>query len=181
MNPDQWLANTALGLGATRAAILDTSLISFEESFRQLCEMNTCGHYGANWMCPPAVGGFEEMRSQVLGFERCLVVQTVVSLEDSFDFEGMTKAAGRHDQVFRQVLTHFRERFPGRKHFPLGAGACRYCPVCTCPAAPCAHPEEAIASLEAAGIDVNALVTACGMPYNNGPATVSYVGALLLL
>ncbi|MFO7617223.1 MAG: DUF2284 domain-containing protein [Bacteroidales bacterium] len=178
MNPDQQLIDTALGLNATRAAYVDTSLIRFEASFRQLCEMNTCGHFGLNWMCPPAVGGFEEMRSRVLGFNHGLVIQTVVELEDSFDYEGMTLAADRHDRVFRQVLASFRERYPDQAHLPLSAGACRYCPTCTCPGSPCAYPEEAIPSLEAAGIDVNALVAAGGMPYNNGPATVSYVGAI---
>lgn len=178
MNPDQWLVSKALELGATRAAILPTARIRFEASFRQLCEMNSCGHFGVNWMCPPYVGGFEEMRSQVLGFTNSLVVQTVSDLEDSFDFEGMTRAAVHHDEVFRRILNRFRERFPDRTNLPLSAGACRYCPTCTCPGSPCAFPEEAIASLEAAGVDVNALVASCGMPYNNGPASVSYVGTI---
>lgn len=37
------LTSLALQLGATRAAIVKVSDIQFSESFRDLCEMNSCG------------------------------------------------------------------------------------------------------------------------------------------
>lgn len=166
-------------LGATRAGIVDTRDIQFSESFRLMCEMNSCGKYGTNWMCPPAVGEFDELKDQVLEFKKGLVIQTVYHLEDSFDFEGMMRASENHESVFRRILSHCRGIMASQAIFPLNAGICKFCENCTYPDRDCIYPEEAVASVEAYGIDVTALVTACGIPYNNGPASVSYVGMIL--
>ena len=40
-------------------------------------------------------------------------------------------------------------------------------------------PEKAFGALEAHGVDVAALLDCCGLRYNNGPNTVSYVGVVL--
>lgn len=173
------LTSLALQLGATRAAIVKVSDIQFSGSFRDLCEMNSCGKFKTSWMCPPAVGAFEELKNQVLAFEKGLVIQTVYHLEDSFDFEGMMNAANIHDEVFRRILDHVKKNQPAGPILPLNAGVCRFCETCTYPDKDCLYPEEALASVEAYGIDVTALVTACGIPYNNGPASVSYVGMIL--
>src|SRR5450830_259473 len=100
------LTSLALQLGATRAAIVKVSDIQFSESFRDLCEMNSCGKFKTSWMCPPAVGPYEELKNQVLSFDQGLVIQTVYQLEDSFDFEGMMNAVNIHDEVFRRILGH---------------------------------------------------------------------------
>jgi predicted metal-binding protein len=173
------LTSLALSMGATRAAIVRVADIEFSESFRDLCEMNSCGKYKTNWMCPPAVGPFGELKSQVLAFDKGLVIQTVYQMEDSFDFDGMMNAADIHEKVFRDVLNHIRDHKLLDPFFPLNAGVCRFCPECTYPDRDCLYPEEALASVEAYGIDVTALVTACGIPYNNGQASVSYVGMIL--
>jgi predicted metal-binding protein len=174
------LTDLALQRGATRAAMVDVELIQFSESFRELCEMNNCGKYNTNWMCPPAVGPFEELRRKVLGFRKGLVVQTVYQMEDSFDFEGMMTAADIHERVFRDIIAYIRSTGIVDPFFPLNAGVCRYCEECTYPDSDCLFPDEALASVEAYGIDVTALVTACGIPYNNGQASVSYVGLILM-
>lgn len=173
------LTAMALRLGATRAAIVSVPDIQFSESFRDLCELNSCGKYKTNWMCPPAVGPFEELKNQVLAFEKGLVVQTVYQMEDSFDFEGMMNAASIHEKVFRDILDHIKKEELLENILSLNAGACKYCENCTYPGQDCLYPDEALASVEAYGIDVTALVTACGIPYNNGQASVSYVGMVL--
>lgn len=173
------LPDLALQLGATRAAMIRVADIQFSESFRDLCEMNSCGKYNTNWMCPPAVGPYEDLKNQVLGFAQGLVVQTVYQMEDSFDFEGMMNAANIHDEVFRRILDRFKKDRPANPFLPLNAGVCRFCEQCTYPDQDCLYPDDALASLEACGIDVTALVTACGIPYNNGQASVSYVGMIL--
>ena len=173
------LPDLALRLGATRAAIISVSDIQFSESFRDLCEMNSCGKYKTNWMCPPAVGPFEELKKQVMAFQKGLVIQTVYQMEDSFDFEGMMNAANIHDGIYRRILGHIRENRLVDPFLALNAGVCRFCENCTYPDQDCLYPDEALASVEAYGIDVTALVTACGIPYNNGQASVSYVGMVL--
>jgi len=169
----------AINHGATRSAVVTVPEIQFSESFRNLCEMNTCGKYKTNWMCPPAVGPFEELKEKVLQFKNGLVVQTVYQMEDSFDFEGMMKAKDIHEKVFRDILSQIRAEKILDPILPLNAGVCNYCENCVYPDRECLFPEEALASVEAYGIDVTALVTACGIPYNNGQASVSYVGVVL--
>jgi predicted metal-binding protein len=175
------LTNLALENGATRAAIVSVPDIQFSESFRDLCQMNTCGKYATNWMCPPAVGPFEELKNQVLSFDKGLVVQTVYQMEDSFDFEGMMKAKDIHEKVFRAIVGQIRREKLLDPMLALNAGVCSFCENCTYPDRDCIYPDEALASVEAYGIDVTALVTSCGIPYNNGQASVSYVGMVLFM
>ncbi len=175
---DTSLVALALDHGATRAAIVDVPDVKFSETFRGLCKMNTCGNFRTNWKCPPAVGGYEVLRDQVLRFHKGLVIQTVYRLDDSFDFDGMVKAKSIHERVFRSIWDLIRREKLLDSLLALNAGICNYCEKCTYPDHDCRFPEEALASVEAYGIDVTALVTACGIPYNNGPASVSYIGAV---
>lgn len=135
-------------LGAAAASIINTSDIRFSEEFRKLCEENSCGKYGTNWMCPPAVEPLEVLKAKVLKLSEGFVFQTVYRLEDSFDYYGMIKAGEIHDKIFRSILEYIQS-------------------------------DKAVASVESYGIDVNALVTSCGIAYNNGPNTVSLVGLFL--
>ena len=83
------LAEKAKELGASAASAIRTSDIRFSQEFRKLCEQNSCGKYGTNWMCPPAIGTLGELKAEVLRFSEGVVFQTVHKLKDSFDFEGM--------------------------------------------------------------------------------------------
>ena len=47
--------------GFSAAAVVDTSDIVFDPSFRPYCEENLCGQYGANHSCPPDCGTPEEI------------------------------------------------------------------------------------------------------------------------
>ena len=178
MTSDSELVKLALDCGATRAAVVKVSDVQFSDTFRDLCRMNSCGNFKKNWKCPPAVGEYEELKNQVLSFNKGLVIQTVYHLEDSFDFEGMVKAKAIHEEKFRAILGQIRSEKLLDPILPLNAGICSYCEKCTFPDEECRYPEEALASVEAYGIDVTALVTACGIPYNNGPASVSWVGTI---
>ena len=174
------LIEKAKKLGATRAAIVHTPDIRFSEEFRRACERNACGKYSTNWMCPPAVGPFEQLKEKALSFSRGLVFQTVHQLQDSFDYDGMIQAATRHDEVFRGIQAFVRSEGGLEKVLELNAGECRVCSKCNySDGEECRFPDKAVASIESYGIDVNALVTACGIPYNNGPNTVPFVGLFL--
>jgi predicted metal-binding protein len=176
---NNFITDLAIKLGATRSAIVKASDISFSASFRDLCEMNTCGKFNTNWMCPPAVGPFEDLKNQVLAFDSGLVIQSVYFLEDSFDYEGMMNAMAIHEKTFRLILDHIKTEHLLNPILALNAGSCQYCENCTFPGKDCPYPDHALASVESYGIDVTALVTACGIPYNNGPASVSNVGMIM--
>jgi len=171
------LIDQALKSGATRASIIEVSKIVFSEELRKMCEQNACGKYGTNWVCPPAVGPLEYLKAKICNFDKGLVFQTVRTLEDSFDFEGMMKAKTDHENVLFGILKTMDSY---REIYPLSAGACSICEKCAYTRGEkCVFPDKAFPSVEACGIDVNALVTSCGIPYINGVNTVSYVGLIL--
>ena len=159
-------------------AQISTQEIFFSPAFRAACEQNACGFYGACWMCPPDVGVVEALIAQVKGFPYALVFQSVHELTDSYDIEGMHRAARAHNRLIVR-LRRAAERV-GSDCLVLGAGACGGCKECAKKKnEPCRHPERAVIPLEAAGIDVTALAKSANLPYINGKNTVTYFGVLL--
>ena len=77
------LAEQAVALGAFKAGVIPISDVSFERSFRDMCESNACGNYGRCWMCPPHVGDIDTLVDQARSYDWVLVYQTVSPLEDS--------------------------------------------------------------------------------------------------
>ena len=170
----------ALALNATHASMISTSQINFSSELRDMCAQNSCGMYGTNWMCPPGIGPLDELIERVTQFKQGLLIQTVHQLEDSFDFEGMLNAKLVHTDVFKKILENMKATLDQKEILALNVGACDLCAKCTYPEGnKCRFPEKAISSVEAYGIDVVALVSSCGIPYNNGKDTVSYVGLIL--
>ena len=165
--------------GATHSAPIEISQIVFAEELRDMCAMNSCGHYGKCWICPPAIGPVSEWREKIQRFARGVMIQTVCQLEDSLDYEGMIAAKEQHTKNMRCIWEEVRNRFHFDNLLILSAGACELCKTCTYPDAPCRFPEKALVSVEACGIDVNKTLVNCGLHYNNGPDTISYVGMIL--
>ena len=170
-------------LGVTRIGEVAVSDIVFNPAFRDACAMNQCGKYGTNWACPPAVGEPAIVEARARQFTRGLVMQTVWPLEDEFDFDGMMAGHDKHTELFRKAVTRVVPLLSDTEtppHLALCAGACSLCETCTFTSGkPCRYPDQAMSALEAYDIDATALITSAGLSYNNGPATVSYIGLLL--
>lgn len=140
--------------------------------------MNTCGKYGKCWTCPPEVGEIDEMIKSLSAYKGAIVYQLVSPLEDSFDFEGMVKAKKDFFALEMRVVKAIRAIMQ-KEYLHLGAGGCGVCPRCTKEDdLPCRHPDLAIVSLEAYGVNVSLLAKASGLKYINGPNTVTYFGAI---
>jgi len=170
----------AIACGATHAGIVEMRTVRFYPEVRRLCQANACGLYGRNWMCPPGVGTLEELARRVKRFERGVLFQTVGSLTDSFDVEGMGEAAKRHKTLLRALRDHFETHYRFPEMLTMGAGPCDVCRDCTFPVGtPCRLPDRAVSSLEAYGMNVKQVVESCGLSYMNGKNTVSYVGLIL--
>ena len=176
------LKEKALAYGAYRAEIIDVSQISTDASFRSLCESNACGNYGKSYMCPPDIGEIETLMKEIRSYQKAMVYQTVGSLEDSYDFEGMMEAGKRQNELAQKLRLLTREnadRMGETEVLHLGAGGCRVCEICGKKTGePCRFPEKAIGSLEAYGINVSLLAQTAGMRYINGQNTVTYFGAV---
>ncbi|MGD0152685.1 MAG: DUF2284 domain-containing protein [Thermacetogeniaceae bacterium] len=174
------LVRDALESGATHAAMVDTSKITFHEEFRQACEKNVCRKYNTNWMGPPAIGPISELMERARKYRQGLLFQTVHQLARTFDYQGMLEGGRIHERVFRTLLEKIRAKYTFSEMLPLNAGCCSICERCAyLDQEPCRHPDLAVSSVEAYGIDVMALEKNAGIPYYNGKDTVSYVGLIL--
>ena len=173
------LAGLAVREGAFKAAVVKTADIETSPSFRALCEQNLCGNYGKNWMCPPFAGEIDELIDEVYSYEYALVYQTVGMLEDSYDFEGMTEAGKRQNELTSRLGVLLGDE-PFSRCLHLGSGGCGVCETCAKREdKPCRHPDKAVSSLETYGINVSSLAKTAGMKYINGQNTVTYFGAAL--
>lgn len=168
----------ALARGFSRAAFLDAPPIKVEQQVRDLCAANTCRMYGTNWGCPPGNGSLAECGERIAQYARGMLVQTIVPLEDSYDFEGMEEGGARHKENFAALRA---ELMAGGMTdiLALSAGGCRKCAKCTYPEEPCRFPEDLISSVEGYGMLVPQLCKLADVPYINGANTVTYVGLVL--
>ena len=173
------LTAEALRLGANRAAVIAADQIETDRIFRDMCAANACGVYGKCWMCPPDVGEIEELMAREKQYDHALVYQRIGQLEDSFDVEGMAEAKVAHRAISFALRKHFRDLGLERS-LHLGAGGCGVCKPCSkIKGEPCAHPDLAMSSLEAYGINVSRMAQTAGMNYINGANTVTYFGVVL--
>lgn len=165
--------------GAKNSSVIEVSGIHFDPELRKACEQNYCGNFGKNWTCPPLCGDVNELIKRAKQYTHAVVFQTIHTLEDSYDFEGMTKASKEHNAIVKDVFKATKEMI-GDNSLVLGAGGCSECEVCAkMDEEPCRHPDLAITSLEAYGMYVSKIAHLGGMKYINGQNTVTYFGMVL--
>ena len=169
----------ALDSGMYQAEYLDADRIKCYPEVRKTCEGNGCGNYNKTWTCPPGVGTLEECEARLRRFDKMLLFSKKYELEDSFDIEGMgealldlTKTVAVFDVMIRPVLSEF---------ILLSNEGCDRCKVCTYPDEPCRFPELVHHSISSYGLYVAELAKTAGVNYNNGPATVTSLGALMVM
>lgn len=179
-------------VGATAA-----SRLSVKPEVRDMCAADRCRAYDRSWVCPPACGSLDAFAEAIASKETALVVQTVATLEDEFDIEGMQEAEALHKRRFAQFArnacdilgaslekgaafgsTDGRKREEGALLF-LAAGGCTVCPSCTYPDAACRFPDKAFVSVEAAGLVVSEVCESANIPYHHGKGTIAYTSCVL--
>ena len=158
----------------------DRNLIRFDAAVRKMCEQNSCGKYGNNHMCPPAIKGMDEWKADILSFESAILVTKVYSLKSKFDMKSMLEGVVDFQKTLLTFREDFETHFPGKKNLILGAGSCVICDECSyTEGKPCRFPDKAFPSIEACGVDVMSLSKSVGVKYNNGKNTVTYLGVIL--
>ena len=168
----------ALESGVKAARSLPGSAVVTDPVFRKICEGNACGKYGRCYMCPPFIGPIEELMADAAKYQHGVLYQTVGTLEDSFDFEGMMEAGKYHNQCSQRLRQKLEGLLPGHLH--LTGGGCHLCERCAkLDDLPCRYPGEALTSLEGYGIDVYRTSKATDLKYINGENTVTYFGIVL--
>ncbi|MBI4856434.1 MAG: DUF2284 domain-containing protein [Acetobacterium woodii] len=160
------------------AEIDDLNTIHITQEVRDRCADNYCGFYGKNHMCPPAVGDLDHYQQLIQGYCRGLVFSKAYPVKSRYDYQSMVDAG----IAFREEIQAINRlaKSDGRDCLFFSAGTCSICGSCAILTdEPCRFPEDAIPSLEAAGIDVVGLSRSLGMTYNNGADKVTYFGLVL--
>ena len=173
-------AEACCGVKVHESAQIPVSELVFSQELLNSCSTNVCGNFNKSWTCPPASESLEEQRKKIISWKNVFVFTTKHDLEDSFDFEAMTKGMELHLRLTMEFRARLGHKFPF-----YGAGCCPVCKDedgnnrCAFPE-PCRFPEKKIGSIEAAGINVTELSKAAGIAYTNGQNTVTYFSMTLL-
>lgn len=179
----------AQSFGFESVGTLSASALVAREDVRDMCAADRCHAYGKNWACPPGCGDIDSFQKLFESRDRAIIVQTVRTLEDEFDIEGMEEAVTLHKERFdayaeevRKARSKAKEGSSGAEEVAplfLTAGACTICPTCSYPSEPCRFPERALVSMEASGLLVSEVCTLAEMEYYHGKGTISYTGCVL--
>lgn len=153
--------------------------IILSEEVRNMCRKNTCGFYGKNWTCPPAVESLDAIREKIDRYDTVMVIYRVHSVKSGFDWQGMKKGAVGFKDSLLALKKDIEAADPDLNFMVLGMGACNLCESCAyVDGEPCRDPDDAIVSLEACGIDVMRLMRDNGMKYYHGKNTVTFIGGV---
>lgn len=175
---ETWVEH-AKTFGFSHAGVLNASTLTPLDAVRDMCAVDKCKQYGRCWTCPPACGSIEENGHRLSQFREGILVQTTMQLEDDFDYETMDACGKRHKELFSAFCKNLKEA-GFSDILALGAGGCNLCDACTCPDAPCRHPEQALSSMEAYGLFVSDVCAKNGLGYYYGKGTMTYTGCYLI-
>jgi len=121
------------------------------------------------------VGEVDRLISKLKTFTTAVIWQNIYPLEDSFDFEGMMDAQKNHTAMTREIARRVCDELGENNVLVLAAGGCSLCEKCAAMTSEsCRNPQNALASLEAYGINVSGTCEALDMNYINGANTVTY-------
>lgn len=161
--------------GFAAAAVIPTSDIVFDPSFRPYCEENLCGQYGANYSCPPDCGSPEAMKERVLSHRHALVLQTIWEISDFSDAAAIKQAKSAHNTAEIQLVKKLRSQ--DCQGFIVGASGCALCSPCRQTLGqPCVFPDYRYSCMSAYCIFVKKLADAAEMEYDPGEGLLSFFG-----
>ena len=166
-------------LGLVTCLEFDPSLLVPEERIRAYCVENKCGNYGRNYSCPPHVGTVEELSDKLKEYSNGLLLQYSKPVDVKGDPEEVMKTKNEfHRKVLR--LQRYMNKHGIERTWGMIGGNCGLCHVCRVTEnKPCRHPDKSRMSLEAAGIDVIALLDKLDLDSEFHPDRITWTGCIL--
>lgn len=172
---EETMIHWAVEEGFAAAAVIPTSDIVFDPSFRPYCQENLCGQYGVNYSCPPDCGSPEEMKQRVLAHKKALVLQSIWEISDYSDAAAVKEAKSAHNQAAIRLMKQARAN--GTDGFLVGASGCALCKPCALASGePCRFPDLMYSCMSAYCIFVKKLADRCGLEYDCGPGQLAFFG-----
>ena len=150
--------------------------LEFNSRIRWICE-NECPMYGKSWACPPGVGSVDACKGKCLSYENCLLISTIVEVNDIADMEETLATRPEHEAVTAQVLERMREL--GAEPYVLSTEACTLCERCAIlDGMPCRFPEKMHPCVESHGINVVPVLESRGLEFQFGANVVTWISLL---
>ena len=174
------LAQFTKQLGIATGIEFDAEIMLPEERIRAFCAADKCGNYGRNYMCPPAIGGLEQIKIEIKKYRIGILLQYSQDLDVKNDREGVFAAQKEFHQKILQIEEFLKSKGIKRLWGMIG-GNCRLCAVCGLQRGqPCQFPDQARTSLEAIGVDVFGLLNKFGLEGKFRPDKITWSGCILI-
>ena len=155
---------------------IDPSELEFNSRIRWICE-HECPMYGKSWACPPGVGTVDSCQKKCMGYENCLMISTIVEVNDIADMDETLATRPEHEEITNQVGAIMEEL--GVKPYILSTEACSICEHCAIlDGKPCRFPEKMHPCVESHGINVVPMLESRGLQFQFGANVVTWISLL---
>lgn len=155
---------------------LDLEELEFSSRIRWICE-NECPMYGRSWACPPGVGSVNHCKGKCLSYQNCLMISTIVEVEDITNIDETLATRPDHEAVTNEVRDIMRQL--GAEPYVLSTEACTLCDRCAIlDGEPCRFPEKMHPCVESHCINVVPMLEKRGLEFQFGADVVTWISLL---
>ena len=150
-DPITYIESIAAEIGFCEIKTVPSGEICFEKNVRTLCEEDWKAGRLLSWGSYRPELDFETCKAKCLSYEHATLLTMIYPAEDSMDFEAWMEAGLELNRMLLELGEQMQAELP--EHMALGM-VCRRCEKCTCPDAPCRHPENMVTASEAYGVHI---------------------------
>ena len=155
---------------------IDPKELEFSSRIRYICQAE-CPMYGKSWACPPAVGEVDACKKCCGEYENCLLVGTIVEVNDITDIEETLSTRVDHEAVTNEIRELMRQQ--GIEPYILSTEACAACERCAyLDGKPCRFPDRMHPCIESHGINVIPVLENNGLEFQYGGNIVTWYSLL---
>ena len=155
---------------------IDPKELEFSSRIRYICQAE-CPMYGKSWACPPAVGEVDAFKKRCGEYENCLLVGTIVEVNDITDIEETLSTRVDHEAVTNEIRELMRQQ--GIEPYILSTEACAACERCAyLDGKPCRFPDRMHPCIESHGINVIPVLENNGLEFQYGGNIVTWYSLL---
>ena len=155
---------------------IDPKQLEFSSRIRYICQAE-CPMYGKSWACPPATGEVDACQKRCGKYEQCLLVGTVVEVNDITDINETLSTRGDHEAITNEIRELMREQ--GVEPYILSTEACAQCERCAyLDGEPCRMPDRMHPCIESHGINVIPVLEENGLEFQYGGNIVTWYSLL---
>ena len=124
------------------------------------------------------MGSVDSCRGKCLSFENCLLISSIVEVNDITNIEETLATRPEHEALTNQVRDLMREM--GVDPYILSTEACSICEQCAiAEGKPCRFPDRMHPCVESHGINVVPILESRGLEFQFGANVVTWISLLL--